>query len=78
MSENSIVVYLKASVDTQINRTKHDKKRPLLQTKDRYSTLQELAKQRNTLYESLANITIDTNQQSIAKSIEQITKQLKP
>ncbi|MEM8843687.1 MAG: shikimate kinase AroK [Pseudomonadota bacterium] len=76
LSEKSIIIYLKASVDTQVCRTKYDKKRPLLQTNDRHSTLQALAKKRNPLYESLANITIDTNQQSIAKSIELITNQL--
>ncbi|MEM7303914.1 MAG: shikimate kinase [Pseudomonadota bacterium] len=76
LTEHSIVIYLQASVEAQINRTKHDKKRPLLQTEDRYSTLQKLAMARNPLYESLANITIDTSQQSIAKSLEQIIKEL--
>ena len=77
LAQQSIIVYLKASVDTQINRTKHDKKRPLLQTDDRYNTLVALAKERNPLYESLADITIDTNKQSIPKSVEQIIKLLK-
>ena len=76
LTQHSIVIYLQTSVEAQINRTKHDKKRPLLQTEDRISTLQKLAEIRNPLYESLANITIDTNQQSIAKSIEQIIKEL--
>ena len=77
LTEHSIIIYLQASVEAQINRTKHDKKRPLLQAEDRYSTLQELADIRNPLYESLANITIDTSYQSITRSIEKIITELK-
>jgi shikimate kinase len=77
LTEHSIIIYLQASVEAQINRTKHDKKRPLLQTEDRYFTLQKLAERRNPLYESLANITIDTSQQSITRSIERIITELK-
>ena len=76
LTKHSIIVYLQASVEAQINRTKHDKKRPLLQTDDRYTTLQQLANTRNPLYESLANITIDTSQQTIPKSIELIIAEL--
>ena len=66
------VIYLKASVSSQIKRTRHDKKRPLLQTQDRHATLQSLAKTRNPLYEQIADITIDTDTQSISSSIDRI------
>tara|TARA_R110002095_G_scaffold170947_1_gene148480 strand:- start:469 stop:957 length:489 start_codon:yes stop_codon:yes gene_type:complete len=72
LSQNSIVIYLKASVHSQIKRTKHDKKRPLLQTSDRHATLQNLANKRNPLYNEIADIIIDTDSQSINTSIEQI------
>lgn len=71
-----ITVYLKASVNSQIKRTRHDKKRPLLQTQDRHATLEKLAKQRNPIYEQVADITINTDSQSIGASIEEITKKL--
>lgn len=70
---NGIVVYLKASVISQIKRTRHDKKRPLLQTQDRHATLAKLAKERNPLYEKAADIVINTDSQTISTSIEQIT-----
>ena len=73
LKQNNIVIYLEASVASQIKRTSHDKKRPLLQTKDRHATLQNLAKTRNPLYEEIADITIDTDSQSINSSIELIT-----
>ncbi|MFK7794129.1 MAG: shikimate kinase AroK [Gammaproteobacteria bacterium] len=77
LSQNSIVVYLKASVNSQIKRTRHDKKRPLLQTEDRHATLQKLANTRNPIYNKIADIIIDTDTQSISSSIEQIILHIK-
>ena len=77
IKSNGIAVYLQASVDTQLKRTRHDKKRPLLQTNNRRAKLQALAEQRNPAYESLADITIHTDNQSISNSISQIIEQLK-
>ena len=74
--ENNIIVYLKASVNSQIKRTRHDKKRPLLQTQDRHATLQNLADTRNPIYDKIADIIIDTDSQSISSSIEQIITQI--
>jgi len=76
LNQSSIVVYLKASVNSQIKRTRHDKKRPLLQTHDRHATLDNLAKTRNPIYDKVADITIDTDTQSINSSIEQIISQI--
>ena len=76
LSRNSIIVYLKASVSSQIKRTRHDKKRPLLQTQDRHATLQNLAETRNPIYDRIADIVIDTDAQSINSSIEQIITQV--
>ena len=77
LKENNTIVYLQASVDTQLKRTKHDKKRPLLQTENRRDKLLTLAKQRNPIYEELADIIVHTDSQSISNSISQIIKQLK-
>jgi len=72
LKQDSIVIYLKASVNSQIKRTRHDKKRPLLQTQDRHATLQNLANTRNPIYNEIADIIIDTDSQNISSSIEQI------
>ncbi|OOH88477.1 shikimate kinase I [Pasteurellaceae bacterium 15-036681] len=64
LSARGIVVYLETSVDKQFERTQRDKKRPLLQTEDPYQTLVELAKMRNPLYEEIADITLQTDEQS--------------
>ncbi len=76
MNTHGIIIYLKASVNSQIKRTRHDKKRPLLQTQDRHATLEKLAKQRNVIYNRIADITVDTDCQSISTSIEEITQKL--
>lgn len=68
LSARGIVVYLETSVDKQFERTQRDKKRPLLQTEDPYKVLQELAKIRNPLYEEIADITLQTDEQS-AKTV---------
>ncbi len=76
LKQDSIVIYLKACVNSQIKRTRHDKKRPLLQTQDRHVTLQKLADTRNPIYDKIADIIIDTDKQSISSSIEQIITQI--
>lgn len=79
LSARGIVVYLETTIEKQMSRTQKDKRRPLLQgnntPRERY---EELAKERNALYEEIADITIKTDEQS-AKSmasyvIEQIEK----
>lgn len=77
LKTNGTIVYLQASVDTQLKRTRHDKKRPLLQTNNRRDKLLALAKKRNPIYEELADIIIHTDSQSISNSISQIVRQLK-
>ncbi|MCT8553416.1 shikimate kinase AroK [Glaesserella parasuis] len=64
LSARGIVVYLETTVDKQFERTQRDKKRPLLQTEDPYQTLVELAKIRNPLYEEIADIILQTDEQS--------------
>ncbi|QLB21116.1 shikimate kinase I [Vespertiliibacter pulmonis] len=64
LSARGIVVYLETAIDKQFERTQRDKKRPLLQTEDPYQVLVELAKVRNPLYEEIADITIQTNEQT--------------
>ena len=73
---NSVIIFLQASVETQIKRTRQDKKRPLLQTEDRHATLQALAKSRNPIYDDLANITVNTDKQNISSSVETIISKL--
>jgi shikimate kinase len=72
------VIYLKASLDTQANRTGHISRRPLLAAVNREKRLQELFTAREPLYESLAQLTYVTDRgrvNNLAHEIQQeITK----
>tara|TARA_B100000508_G_C11317278_1_gene207657 strand:+ start:74 stop:616 length:543 start_codon:yes stop_codon:yes gene_type:complete len=59
------VIYLETSIQSQLERTMNDKNRPLLQNSlDKESTLRDLAKKRNPIYENLADITINETEDS--------------
>ena len=68
LSARGIVVYLETTIEKQLARTQRDKKRPLLQIDAPRQKLEELARERNPLYEEIADITIKTDEQS-AKSV---------
>ena len=64
LSARGIVIYLETTIDKQFERTQRDRKRPLLQNDDPRKTLEELAKIRNPLYEEIADITLQTDDQA--------------
>ncbi|MFV2059444.1 MAG: shikimate kinase AroK [Gammaproteobacteria bacterium] len=70
------VIYLNTSIDQILERTHRDTKRPLLQTDDPRGKLEELAAERNPLYESIADITISTESQKIRDVIKEICTKL--
>jgi shikimate kinase len=53
---NGLVVWLKTTVEQQLQRLSHDKSRPLLQAPDRRARLELLARERNPLYRRVANL----------------------
>lgn len=65
LRQGGVVIYLKANVHDLWQRTRHDKNRPLLQTGDAYAKLTELLKQRDALYESVADIVVHSGRQSV-------------
>jgi shikimate kinase len=66
------VVYLRASVKDLLNRTRHDKNRPLLQTADPRARLNELYEMRDPLYREVAHVTIDTGSQSLTTLVNRL------
>ncbi len=58
---SGLVIYLRTSVEHQLQRTAKDKNRPLLQTENPEAVLTEMAKIRNPIYEQLADLYIDTD-----------------
>lgn len=62
LQRSGIVVYLAASVEKQLARTRNDNKRPLLRNAtSKKALLEQLAKERNPIYESIAYLMVDTD-----------------
>lgn len=76
LSQRGIVVYLRASVQQQLARTSKDKNRPLLQQKDKRQVLTQLFKERDPLYTSIADITIETDQRNPKRVIHELKKRI--
>tara|TARA_B100001029_G_scaffold174076_1_gene173747 strand:- start:40 stop:570 length:531 start_codon:yes stop_codon:yes gene_type:complete len=60
LCSNGTVVYLTASIEKLVDRTKKDKNRPLLQTDNPKQKVIELFEDRNPLYQDAADMVIDT------------------
>ncbi len=71
---SGVVFYLKASVETILNRAKNENSRPLLKTTNKKERISDLLKQRVPLYEEIANHTINTDRHTVNWSVEQILK----
>jgi shikimate kinase len=70
------VVYLRASVDQQLARTRRSSQRPLLLNPDPRGTLERLMQQRAALYEEVADVTIDTDGRKVGSVVEEILRRL--
>jgi len=76
LAERGTVVYLRASVSSILQRTAHDKNRPLLQTADPRKKLEDLTAQREPLYREIADIVIDTGRPNVQSMVQTILDQL--
>lgn len=70
------VVYLQASVEEQLRRTRFDHNRPLLQTADPQARLTQLIEQRDPLYREVADCIISTEGQPIKQVVRAILRRL--
>ncbi len=66
------VVYLCTSVEEQLRRTAHDRRRPLLQTPDREARLQQLREIRDPLYREVADLTLYTDGKRVHRVVQSI------
>lgn len=76
LKQRGTVIYLQASVDQLLERTRKDKNRPLLQTADPRARLNSLLDEREPLYLELADLVITTGQGSIRSVVEKIIRKL--
>lgn len=76
LSRNGMVVYLRASVPELWQRTKNDRNRPLLQTSDPRAKLEALLAERDPLYREIADVIIDTGEQSVTTIVQHLEELL--
>ena len=77
LSARGVVVYLKTPIEKQLARTQRDKRRPLIaEAEDPRKVLEELAQERDPLYEEIADITVQTDEQSAKFVVNDIIEQL--
>jgi shikimate kinase len=76
LKEHGTVVYLCASPQDLWRRTRHDRNRPLLQTADPLTKLTELYKERDPLYREVADLVVDTGNQSVSALAHRLEQKL--
>lgn len=78
LKRNAFVVYLKTSVEQQVERTRRDKNRPLLQAEDPEAVLRELFDIRDPLYSKLADLIMYTDRKSPRLVVRQLINLINP
>lgn len=76
LSDQGTVVYLQTTVEEQLRRTRRSKTRPLLNAPDPRAVLEKLAAERRPLYESIADLTIETTGRRVRQVASAIKKHL--
>ena len=77
LSSRGTVVYLRTSVKQQLARTSKDRNRPLLQQDDPEKVLTELFQVRDPLYQSIADVVIETDQRNPRWVVQELKKLFK-
>jgi 3-dehydroquinate synthase len=76
LKAGGVVIYLRASIASILQRTSHDKNRPLLQTADPRQRLEELARVREPLYLEVADFVIETGRPNVQSLVQTILTEL--
>lgn len=77
LSAGGLVVYLRTSVEQQLQRTAKDRQRPLLQTPDPEKVLRELMARRDPLYREIADLIIETDHRGPKVVVNAIVERLR-
>ena len=76
LARHGTVVYLRAAPQDLWHRTRHDRSRPLLQTPNPLARLSELFDERDPLYREIADLIIDTGNQSVSALAHRLEQKL--
>jgi shikimate kinase len=76
LAANGVVVYLRTGVNEQLKRTGRSRKRPLLNRKNPREVLESMAEVRTPLYEEIADLALDTNNQRVRSVTQKLREML--
>ena len=76
LASRGLVIYLHTSVNQQLQRTAHDRNRPLLQTDNPGQKLQQLMKERDPLYREIADLIIETDGCRVREVVGKIVRHI--
>lgn len=76
LMSRGFVVYLCAPVDLLVERTSRDRSRPLLQTDDLASRVEELLKERDPVYRGVADAVVQTDRRSARHVVREIQNRI--
>jgi len=76
LKNRGTVIYFYADLELLFKRTEKDSNRPLLHTEDPKARLEKLIKERDPLYREVADIVIDTGENSVRNTISLILESL--
>lgn len=65
LTASGFVVYLRTEIDEQLKRTRRSRTRPLLNSRNPRAVLESMAAERRPLYESIADIELDTSSRRV-------------
>lgn len=77
LATRGVTIYLAASVDEQLRRTRRGRGRPLLQQGDRRATLERLEAERDHLYRAVARVIVETDGRRSATTTERVLQRLR-
>ena len=76
LKQKGTIIYLRATVNDLLHRTRHDKNRPLLQTTAPQAKLTELYNQRDPIYCEIANIVVESGNLSAHQMVKYLLQKL--
>jgi shikimate kinase len=77
LQKRGTVIYLCATVETQLRRTARGRNRPLLQTENPRARLTSLIEQRDPLYREVADVIISTDRHSVPFILKYLLERLR-
>jgi len=77
LKQHGFVIYLQASTDQILKRTRRDDSRPLLNTENPAARLNQIMATRIPLYQSIADLTLDTDSHTVQEVAQMALRSIK-